>query len=604
MRDTQLDGLAVYNGFLAGYRSISESRTHLNSINVFPVADGDTGNNMVRTFRSIVTGLQPYRSVSAVFSRIASLSLRGARGNSGAILAQFLNGLALSVKNRTVLTVREFGQVAGESVKYAYSAMDNPVEGTILTVLRVWAETVQEESVRAGSINDLLIRGLKAARRALRKTPEQLEVLQRNSVLDAGAQGFVNFLDGLSLMYERGPVPLSFRRSLGTDFLSLPDSSVSALQHDASEAEITYRYCTELFLENSRASSSDIRTRLRKLGDSLIVTSGPDQARIHIHTDDPPEVVRICRGFGSIADQKVDDMKRQAQAVAGHGARIAVVTDSIADIPGDRLDQLGIHVLNLNLTWGDEEFLDRLTISPREFYRMQLLRKDFPGSSVPGAERVQEMYRFLLEHYEGVIVLPVAAALSGTWQLMKNIAEEFDPRGDRIRVVDTCLNSAAQGLLVTEVAEKASDGAGLDTLESLAVSLRKRTRIYVSVSTFRYMVRGGRLSPLKGFIARVLNLKPIVSLDEKGKATAFDKAFSRAGLLRRIERILRNTRDHQGIERYAVVHASDPDRAGQFARIVREVTGQEADYMTEISPIVGMHSGRGAIAIGVVEKEG
>jgi len=340
------------------------------------------------------------------------------------------------------------------------------------------------------------------------------------------------------------------------------------------------------------------------MGDSLIVGRGRDSVRIHIHTNKPQEVVGVLSRNGKVLQQKADDMVRQEQMNHVNPGRVGILTDSIADIPLEILDKYQIHVINLKLSWDEDEYLDRLTITPEEFYRLQGIKKSFPGSSVPDRATLDSLLQSLMDRYESLIVLPVAGALSGTWQQIVQASASYNRTARRIGVIDTCLNSAAQGLLVVEVAKAAASGTGLEDLCRLAEDLKKRIRIFVSVRTFRYMVKGGRVSPLKGLAAGLLNLKPIVSLDAEGRGIAFDKAFSAGGLRKRITGILEKIHTDKGIERYVVVHAANEEGAGQFAGMVRSITGREADYITSISPIVGMHSGRGAVAIGIIEGEG
>ena len=234
---------------------------------------------------------------------------------------------------------------------------------------------------------------------------------------------------------------------------------------------------------------------------------------------------------------------------------------------------------------------------------MQAERSSFPSSSLPTAPQVERYYSYLLEHYEGVIVLAVAGALSGTWKRMSLSAEKFNGAGKRISVVDTKLNSVAQGLLVERVAQAAVQGKNLEELTALAESLRERIKIFVSVKTFKYMVRGGRVSPLQGLAAKILNLKPIVTLDREGKGNAFEKSFSSAGLMKKVASLIQQIDRNKGIEEFAVVHASDRERGDQFSSLVAGIIGREASYITDISPIVGMHSGKGAVAIGIVESD-
>lgn len=603
MSDTAvMNGYQIYHGFLAGFMSIREERQNLNSINVFPVADGDTGNNMVRTVKMIANRLKSSRSATEVLSHIASLSLDSARGNSGMIFSQYLNGLAIHTEGKDNLSMGDFAHAARKSVHMAYQAMETPVEGTMLTVLKAWSESLYQHAIEKKPAEVIFQKAFDRAVQVLEKTKDQLQVLKDNNVIDAGALGFVSFVRGFEMLRFKGPVPLSFRRTLLNG--DSPIMEAEEMSHHNSSKLPAYRYCTEILLKSRIHDRDKIKSDLSQLGDSLIVNEGREKTRIHIHTSEPDKVAAYLKRYGNIEEQKADDMIRQFQTVNERKSSVAVLTDSIADIPREVLDEEQIHVINLKLNWDDDEYLDRITITPEQFYAEQQVRRSFPGSSVPEPARVEALYQYLTDLYDSVIVLPVGKALSGTWNRMVQSAEPFNRGKKRIAVIDTCLNSAAQGLLVREIARMANRGTSLGELVEAAEDLKHRIRIYVSVSTFRYMVRGGRVSPLKGFLASLLHLKPIVSLDSEGRGKAFDKAFSREGLMKKIVSIMSRTEAERGISSYVIVHGSAEEKAGEFASRISEATGKKPDYITSISPVVGMHSGKGALAIGVIEKQG
>ncbi len=601
MTEPSLNGYHFYHGFILGFLSIRGRREQLNRINVFPVADGDTGSNLVGTIKTVADRLEASRSASRVLNHIASISLESARGNSGLIFSQYLNGLAINTAGKKRLTVHEFAEAAKTSVAMAYAALENPVEGTILTILSVWSDSLYEGCRRRKTLESIFRTALSLTREALENTKNQIDVLKKNDVLDAGAMGIVSFLEGMERILSSGPVPLSLRKSLkqGESGTGLPPVQ----GHHELNSEIPFRYCTEVLLNHNGTDQQELKHILADKGDSLIVSRGHEKSRIHIHTNAPHEIVRLLDRVGEISGQKVDDMVRQEQAVNRRLAATAVLTDSVADIPLEIRDRYQIHVINLKLFWENREYRDRITITPDQFYSWQKTRTSFPVSSLPDEKTVFSMYRFLLEHYENVIVLPVGKSLSGTWNQMAKIAGKFNSSGTRIAVVDTCLNSAAQGLLVREIARQASEGKSLNELVEAAEELKTRIKIYVSVSTFKYMVKGGRMSPLKGFIAQALGIKPIVSLDRKGKGKALDKAFTSKGLMKKISRIIEETERMKGIESYVLVHADAREKAEERAASFEKLLGREADYIEEISPIVGMHAGRGALAVAVLEKK-
>lgn len=589
-----LNGFHISHSFFSGFERLRKEREHLNRINVFPVPDGDTGNNMVSTLSQIARDLRPSRSVHATFRAMADSAISGARGNSGMIVAQFIYGIYREVGERARLSTAEFSLALRNAVHYAYRAIENPAEGTIITVLRNWTEELHALSATVHDFHELMVKSRPSAHRALEYTKEELAALSKAGVVDAGAQGFVSFLEGILVSFRSGkPVRcgLASREVPGWDFA---DDGAEDIPVDG---DIPFRYCTEVLLETDLADADPLRAALHGEGDSLIVTQGVGKMRIHLHTNDPEHLLSRLRGFGTVLNQKVDDMFRQFQAVHDRAGTVAIVTDSIADIPPFLMDELQIHLVPQRILWGDELYLDRVTMTGKTFYPLLDERKEYPGSSLPDPVSIRAMFRHLAAHYQSIVALPVSDAISGTWNAMRLEAEALRDEGYPIQVVDTRLNSAAQGLVVIESARAAASGAGFNEVVKIAESVRDRTRILVGVSTFKYMVRGGRVSRLKGFVATAMNLKPVITLDKDGKGAVSGKAFSQKGVIRKIIDSVSRMRDEGGIERYAVVHAASPERAAAFAEELEALLGKPPEYIMEISPIVGSHAGKGALAV-------
>ena len=328
------------------------------------------------------------------------------------------------------------------------------------------------------------------------------------------------------------------------------------------------------------------------------MSEGRDKTKVHIHADDPARVFFALRGYGRILEQKVDDMRLQYAAVHLPVSRTAIVTDSIADIPRSVAERLQIHVIPMKISWGGDEYLDRLTIDADAFYPFLDEREEYPSSSIPDPRRVEQLFSWLAAHYESIVAIPVSKRLSGCWQVMENSAKKMRDEGYPIAVVDSRLNSAAQGLAVIAAAEDAAAGLGAREIVARLNRTIARARIFVSVATFKYMVRGGRVSALKGFIAAVANLKPIVSLDREGKGVAFAASFSQRGAK---NKILRQVKADRGrIARYAVAHAGASGEAKEYAQALASLLGKEPEYVMEISPAVGIHAGIGAVAVAYV----
>lgn len=426
------------------------------------------------------------------------------------------------------------------------------------------------------------------------KTPEKLEVLKKAKVVDSGAQGFVHFLEGIGKLIHSG----NFKQ-----FLSRHETVVETLPAEVlSPEETAYRYCTEGMLSGEALPLEEIKAILKEQGDSVIVAGNQSRCRFHFHTDYPEKVFVKLRSYGQLTEQKVDDMVRQQDALIRRKASVALVTDSIADLPRSFQDAYQVYQIPLQVMVEGAPFLDQVTLTTPALFQILEEVAEYPTSSQPTVKKVQETLDFLLQHYDDVLMLAVSAQNSGTWQTFCQAAAAMEQPGKRIRVIDTKKNSGAEGLLVMMAAEAIEKGESLEAVAAMVEKAIPKTHIYVSVATFEYMVRGGRVSPMKGRLAKWMNLKPIVSLDETGKGVAFGKAFSRAANTRKIMEIVKGHHRESPVERYCVVHADAPEKAGEYAEKLTEMLGIPPVFITEISPIVALNAGRGAVAVALIQQ--
>jgi uncharacterized protein len=589
-----ITGFGVYEAFFSGYHEILRKKDYLNSINFFPVPDGDTGTNLASTFSSIADNLRVDRSVHAIFQTMADAVMDGARGNSGIIIAQFISGLKKETSGHEKLDTRQFSRAVLKASDYTYDAVSKPEEGTILTVIKDWADALVKLSEKISNPLLLFREAHQYAKKSLEKTRYGLELNRKAGVVDAGASAFVSFLDGLNHYALEGRKP---RKQKALRKLDIQHEKEA---HSADSADsIENRYCVEALVESELLSGLDLKAMLKQYGDSLIIGRNGNRARIHIHTNTPADFFFTLRSIGTIKKEKVDDMVLEFRAAHEKHRDIALVTDSIADIPQEIKDKYMIHMVSQKLLWGESSYLDRVTISPETFYPHLDADASYPSSSLPEEKDIDNLFSFLSSHYKGAIVLPVGEKLSGTKALFDKATEKIETADFTVSVMDTRLNSAAQGLLVLSAAECIEEGKSMDEVTALLEEERKKIKIFVAVSTFKYMVRSGRVSPLKGLIATLLNLKPIVSLDEEGKGAAFGKAFSQKALQKKVIAMVTKMNREKPIKRFVIVHAAAEKKARSFAESIEKSIGLKPLYIMEISPVVGLHAGVGAVAVAI-----
>lgn len=599
MESQLIDYKELVNAFQQGAILVLNERRELNQINVFPVSDGDTGSNLASLMQAILEETKKEStSVIEVFEKVADASLVGARGNSGIIFAQYFNGIY-----NNLLIQEEKSSVASfvHSVKLAiveaYQAISDPVEGTIITVIRSWAEALNDIDPVHG-LDKILPKALTKAEQALEHTTNQLKVLQRNQVVDAGAKGFYLFMVGFTQAFVDKETEAPDRNYIDDS----PKIGISETRH-VNTAEPKFRYCTEVLLDQVTKSKAEIQMDLAPYGDSLIVAVNRNKARIHIHSNQPDEVLHYLSKVGQPMQQKADDMLLQYQINQQRKASIALVTDSIADIPSEYLLANQIHVLPMNILIGDTSYLDKLTIQSKQFFELTNALHDRATSSQPTLKTVENLFSFLETRYEAVIVITVAKKLSGTFHTVKEAAKK-KTSSVKIEVIDSKLNSAAQGLLVMNANELIQSGAGFEDVVKHIKNKRNKLKIVVSVDDLDPMIESGRIPQFAGKIAKKINLKPIVSLNEAGEGKLSDFAFSLKGNERKIIQQLKKHHKKNKVRRYVVIHAGEEERALQLKNKLSEALGFQPSYMMDISTVVAMSAGQGSIAVAFEEESG
>ncbi|MFO7774031.1 MAG: DAK2 domain-containing protein [Dehalococcoidia bacterium] len=304
------DGPALKEMFASGTTWLEKSAPDINAINVFPVPDGDTGINMVLTMRSAMeeAKLNPDSAVSSIAKSMAHGALMGARGNSGVILAQFWRGLATGLEGKTHLDGAEFAKALGEASRTAYKGIVNPVEGTILTVLK----DASKAAAAAVKDDDALVSvweaAVEAAEDSVARTPSLLPALKEAGVVDAGGQGLYVLLDG-ALQFLKGESDrIKYRkpRLIAAESELVPRATQMPLH-----VETPHGYCTNFVLEGQKLDLSKIEKDLKKKGQSLIVTGDDSLARIHIHSFKPGEILEYATKLGTLHDITINNMDDQ-----------------------------------------------------------------------------------------------------------------------------------------------------------------------------------------------------------------------------------------------------------------------------------------------------
>ena len=577
-----VDGPRLSRSLLAAADWVAAGRDELNRMNVFPVPDGDTGTNMWLTLREVAQALRTLGDapLPQVTETMAQASIRGARGNSGMMLSQFLLGLRDGLGDRRTASARDLARAIRTGFDRLNGALDDPVEGTILTVARDAAD----EADAAADERDLKVfmrRLVTRAERSLQGTPELLQALKSAGVVDAGAKGFVRLLDGVKRLIEEGG---QAQGAVDRDLVNAAATTEVASDRD-------YRFCTEVMVRGAALPKPEqVRAALRELGGSIVVLESGDLLKAHVHTDTPDRVFELGRGWGTVEYTKAEDMRAQHQALVNKRA-VAFVADTACDLPDSVVFEKQIGLVPLQVVVGDRVYRDRLELSAPEFFTRLRSGQD-ATTSQPTRQAFAEVYQDALRVAEKIVVVTVSKPLSGTYANAEAAAK--DVASDRISLVDSRSASLGEGMLVLRGLELEAQGVPPEEIATELARVRSQSSGFFVVDRLDRLIRSGRVSRLAGWLGTRLNLKPILTLTPEGVVDSAGRARGREAAKTKVLALLdRALAAKPKSLRLGVVHAGIHQFAETLRQeLVRRHAPKEA-LISPITPVLAAHTGIG-----------
>ncbi len=573
---------SVYNGILLGAKKISMCKEELNIANKFPVPDSDTGDNLHYQMSRLRNTLEYDPNINNMLLSASEIAVLNSRGNSGAIFSQFLVGFEKNTPNENKIHLNNFIGCFKTGYEYSLKSISNPItDGTILIAIKTWSEALERNVNKINSIDKLYNTCIKELKKVVDNTKYVLEEQKRGNYSDAGAIAFLYFIEGFmsAIVYDK------------KDELEKEEviELINSDAHSQAEFELSdFRFCTEVLIKKNNEKFK--RDELKGLGDSLVVSESERYLKVHVHTDKPYELTKIASNYGSILESKCDDMK--IQSISGNIGGTALLIDSIADIP-ESLHTESTYMIPVNLLVDNVSFKDKRTVHP------EIFRHSKVSSSQPNNEDLRFVISKLLKSYDNVLILTVSSKMSGLYHQYKKIAEEF---GDnRIYLVDTKLNSVAEGLVVYDALKMIKNQKPISEIIANLERTIDNTNILVSLKNLNRMVASGRLNSKVGKLLKWVNFLPIITINNDGKGVFFNFSFSENRNKDLIAKYLLKNIDK--IEHYSVVHCDCLDEATEYASKLESVLGYPPLYISDISSVIQNFSGSGSIAVGYTLKK-
>ncbi len=528
-------------------------------------------------------------SVAGVAGRLAEAGVLGARGNSGMMLSHFFLGFAEGLEGRRKARSHELARAMRRACDSLYQAVEVPVEGTILTVARESSEELERLSGKIRDLQALARRLLGAARTSLDRTPKLLPVLREANVVDAGAKGFVRFLEGMVALID-GHAP---RPSLA---LPEPMPDVAASVEFPLEGDRAYRFCSEFLVRGEPLPEQrTLAEAVKDLGGSLIVTRASTVAKVHIHTDQPAQVEEaLTRVGGAVERVKAEDMRAQHRARRRSSRRqVALVTDATCDLPPELVLEHDITVVPLTVAFGQQVFRDQVDITHEEFLRRLVdPAAPQPTTSQPAPAHLEGSFKRAAEHGDELLGIFVSGAVSGTLNQARTVAR-FQKAP--VRVCDSRTASLGLGFQVLRAVELSADGWDVDRIVAELERLHPRSGVLLTVDTLKYLQRSGRVGRAKAFLGNLFGLKPILSVDDTGTMIPVDRVRGREALIPRVLELLRERvpRDRSRL-RMGVAHVLAAEAADELAAALQREFDPDEMMIRPAAGVIAAHIGPGA----------
>jgi len=476
--------------YVAGMERIAAWSDLLDDINVFPVADGDTGRNLLMT-------LTPLRQPLVDHEDMTRRLLLSARGNSGNIAARFFSGLLAAD------TLESLPRAAKHGRDDAWQSISHPKPGTMLTVFDTLVDILTSEDIT--NDDQFLTKVIDHLENTVQSTSEMIPRLKAAAVVDSGALGMYIFLEGFfKKLFDRPDV---FR----------PITSIfgDKLQIDpAFNEKVEGMYCVDTVIHASDRSEKTIQ-QINKVGNDISIIPYQNYLKIHLHTENPLKARNLIESIGDVVQWSKDDMEVQAKQFHSKEQlqAIHIMTDAAGSVTRKDSREWGITLLNSYITAGDKSLPETL-FDPLELYQSMRSGTKVSTSQASVFER-HEYYQSVLNRYEKVLYLCVGSVYTGNFDVAMKWKIKNDP-DNRLIVIDTGTASGRLGLIVITTADFASRTEDPDAVVKFAKTAVERCEEYVFLDRLKYLAAGGRLSKTSAFLGDILHKKPIITPAPEG----------------------------------------------------------------------------------------
>jgi hypothetical protein len=419
-----------------------------------------------------------------------------------------------------------------------------------------------------------------------------MAVLKKAGVVDAGAQGFVDFLEGIHDFIRTGSL-----REFESDLSELEVIESENITHDLTDR--TWQFCTECLIKGEAINHKALRKSLMDEGGSMVLAGSKVKAKVHIHTNNPAKIFSICEEYGLVTGQKADDMFQQQESAQNKKmGEIAIVTDSGADFNTDEFD---VHVVPVRYSFGEKGYIDKVSQSIPEFYEELSTNPIHPQTSQPVPGDFRRQYQFLTTHYKSIISVHIPNSVSGTMQSAQTAVKRLP--GSSVTVLDSLNISVGQGLIVAHAARMVKAGKSHDEIVEGVNYACDNTKVFCCIKDLSYGVRGGRVPSSVKVIADLLRISPILTTSSNGKLEKAGAVFGKNNLGKKMVKYMKKKHDISKPFRISVGHCNCPEDGEILINGLKKTFSNLVSIeLLEVGGALGVHTGPGSLVVGIQEE--
>jgi len=572
---------------------IERDKDQINKINVFPVPDQDTGNNLSATLKGIKEQIEDrdFSSIEELSDSVLEGALAGAQGNAGIIYTGFLAGFFPALDNNSSANAEKLAFAFKKGAERARESIQNPKPGTILDVVEAFASAFEEGAKKEKDIIKIFYQALEEADKALEQTPDKMELLKKAGVVDAGGLGFLMILETyLDILQEQG------------DITSLkPSSAKEEIKPRRFIQIISNRYEVVALINNVAENEKSIKEKLKGLGDCLDIIQIGNKTKIHIHTDSPYEVRDALKNLGDTESMKIQDMAREVIGEKSiENVSIGLVIDERAGLTQKIINHYDIEVVPFKITWPEGESLPGDTVCEKikEAKKQGLTKKPKIESIAP--EFFLESYKKQLEKFENVLCIVSSSRLADNYRSALK-AKDLLPseQKEKVFVIDSKNISAGQSLLILEAIELIKEHFQAKEIAARLEKSIPKINVYAILENVNWWKKTDQwLKPKEKQIFSLAQMKD-------GKMIPIGKVKTKNFAEVLFEKIDRSTaRDIKKGKRIRAViaHGDNPEQAEQLKSSLKKFKRADISFVTITDPVTSINACPESLIVGWIMK--